>query len=303
MTSRVALDGGQSGCRARTGYGTIWEGVGVDTSRPRIPQLAAAVRASAPEGAETVLVGTTGLGADDTAAALLAALREHGTRTVLLAHDSITSFLGALGDRPGCVVASGTGVVTLAAGATRAARVDGWGWILGDAGSGFWIGRRAIDRALRAFDGRGPETGLLDLVRADFGDPALAYLTLQADPHRVARVASYARRVDDLAATDPVAQQVLRDAAYELVTSVTTGLARVDGGPTDPVCVLGNVFRSVTLRTAFAEGLAERAPSHPIVAAQGTGLDGADLLDQLHTGLAPLVDVARLPQHAARAPT
>jgi N-acetylglucosamine kinase-like BadF-type ATPase len=292
MTSRVALDGGQSGCRARTGDGTIWEGVGVDTSLPRIPQLAAAVRAAAPEGAETVLVGTTGLGAEDTAAALLAELREHGTRTVLLAHDSITSFLGALGDRPGCVVASGTGVVTLAAGGTRAVRVDGWGWILGDAGSGFWIGRRAIDMALRGFDGRGPETALLDLVMDDFGDPALAYLTLQADPHRVARVAAYARKVDDLAATDAVAAQVLRDAAYELVTSVTTGLARVDGGPDDPVCVLGNVFRSATLRTAFTEGLAGRAPTHPIVAAHGTGLDGADLLDRLHTGLAPLVDLA-----------
>lgn len=294
MTSRVALDGGQSGCRARTGEGAIWEGAGIDTSLPRIPQLAAAVRSAAPEGAEKVLVGTTGLGADDTAASLLGELCEHGTRTVLLAHDSITSFLGALGDCPGCVVASGTGVVTLAAGATQAARVDGWGWILGDAGSGFWIGRRAIDMALRAFDGRGPQTALLDLVRADFGDPSLAYLTLQADPHRVARVASYARRVDELAATDPVAAQVLRAAADELVTSVTTGLSRVDGGPDDPVCVLGNVFRSATLRSAFQEGLAERAPTHPIVTAQGTGLDGADLLDQLHTGLAPLVDVARL---------
>jgi N-acetylglucosamine kinase-like BadF-type ATPase len=211
---------------------------------------------------------------------------------VRLAHDSVTSFLGALGDRPGCVVAAGTGVVTLAAGTTQAARVDGWGWILGDAGSGFWIGRRAIDMALRAFDGRGPRTALLDLVRADFGDPALAYLTLQADPHRVARTAAYARKVDDLAATDAVAAQVLRDAAYELVTSVVTGLSRVDGGPDDPVCVLGNVFRSATLTSAFTDGLARRAPSHPIVAAQGTGLDGADLLDQLHTGLAPLVDVA-----------
>ncbi len=292
MTSRVALDGGQSGCRARNADGTIWEGIGVDTSLPRIPQLAAAVRAAAPQGAETVLVGTTGLGAEDTAAALLAELREYGTRTVLLAHDSVTSYLGALGDRTGCVIAAGTGIVTLGVGATRAVRVDGWGWILGDAGSGFWIGRRAIDMALRAFDGRGPETALLDLVRADFGDPALAYLQLQADPHRVARTAAYARKVDDLAATDAVAAQVLRDAAYEMVTSVTTALARVDGGPEDPVCVLGNVFRSATLRAAFAQGLAERAPSHPIVEAQGTGLDGADLLDQLHTGLAPLVDVA-----------
>jgi N-acetylglucosamine kinase-like BadF-type ATPase len=293
MASRVALDGGQSGCRVRDGAGQVWEGEGIDTSLPRIPQLAAAVRAAAPDGAERVLVGTTGLGVDDTAAALLESLRDHGTRCVYLAHDSVTSYLGALGDRTGCVVAAGTGVVTLAAGATTAARVDGWGWILGDAGSGFWIGRRAIDMALRAYDGRGPATALLDLVGADFGDPALAYLTLQADPHRVARTAAYARCVDELAPTDAVAARVLRDAASELVTSVTTGLGRVDGRTDDPVCVLGNVFRSATLTAAFTAGLAALAPAHPIVPARGSGLDGADLLDQVATGLAGLVDVAR----------
>jgi N-acetylglucosamine kinase-like BadF-type ATPase len=293
MASRVALDGGQSGCRVRDGAGQVWEGEGIDTSLPRIPQLAAAVRAAAPDGAERVLVGTTGLGVDDTAAALLESLRDHGTRCVYLAHDSVTSYLGALGDCTGCVVAAGTGVVTLAAGATTAARVDGWGWILGDAGSGFWIGRRAIDMALRAYDGRGPATALLDLVGADFGDPALAYLTLQADPHRVARTAAYARCVDELAPTDAVAARVLRDAASELVTSVTTGLGRVDGRTDDPVCVLGNVFRSATLTAAFTAGLAALAPAHPIVPARGSGLDGADLLDQVATGLAGLVDVAR----------
>ncbi|HEY8662952.1 MAG TPA: BadF/BadG/BcrA/BcrD ATPase family protein [Propionibacteriaceae bacterium] len=292
MTSRLALDGGQSGCRARNAVEHIWEGVGIDTARPRIPQLAAAVRAAAPEGTERVLVGTTGLGVEDTAAALLDELRNHGTKCVHLAHDSVTSYLGALGDRTGCVVAAGTGVVTLSAGATTAARVDGWGWILGDAGSGFWIGRLAIDMALRAYDGRGPATALLDLVRADFGDPSLAYLTLQADPRRVARTAAYAQQVDALAETDDVAAQVLRDAAFELVTSVTTALGRVDGSVDDPVCVLGNVFRSATLSDAFTARMGDVAPTHPIVPAQGNGLDGADLLDQLATGLAHLVDIA-----------
>ena len=292
MTSRLALDGGQSGCRARNAVEHIWEGVGIDTARPRIPQLAAAVRAAAPEGTERVLVGTTGLGVEDTAAALLDELRDHGTKCVHLAHDSVTSYLGALGDRTGCVVAAGTGVVTLSAGATTAARVDGWGWILGDAGSGFWIGRRAIDMALRAYDGRGPATALLDLVRADFGDPSLAYLTLQADPRRVARTAAYAKQVDALAETDDVAALVLRDAAFELVTSVTTALRRVDGSVDDPVCVLGNVFRSATLAAAFTARMGDVAPTHPIVPAQGNGLDGADLLDQLATGLAHLVDIA-----------
>src|SRR5450759_4626662 len=292
MTSRVALDGGQSGCRARDAAGHIWEGVGIDTSRPRIPQLAAAVRAAAPEGAERVLVGTTGLGVADTADALLEELRDHGTQSVHLAHDSVTSYLGALGDRTGCVVAAGTGVVTLAAGVTTAARVDGWGWILGDAGSGFWIGRRAIDMALRAYDGRGPATALLDLVRADFGDPSLAYLTLQADPRRVARTATYAKQVDALAETDDVAALVLRDAAFERGRDRGDQLRRVDGSVDDPVCVLGNVFHSATLAAAYTARMGDVAPTHPIVPAQGNGLDGADLLDQLATGLAHLVDIA-----------
>lgn len=292
MTSRVTLDGGQSGCRARNAAGQVWDGFGIDTSRPRIPQLAAAVRAAAPEGAKCVLVGTTGLGSEDTAAALLAALHDYGTESVYLAHDSVTSYLGALGDHSGCVVAAGTGVVTLAAGATQAARVDGWGWILGDAGSGFWIGRRAIDMALRAYDKRGPATALLDLVRSDFGDPSLAYLTLQADPNRVARTAAYAKQVDALAPTDKIAAQVLKDAAAELVTSVTTALRRVDGDEGDPVCMLGNVFRSEILTEAFRTGMAAAAPTHPIVPALGTSLDGADLLDRIATGLSHLVDVA-----------
>jgi hypothetical protein len=85
---------------------------------------------------------------------------------------------------------------------------------------------------------------------------------------------------------------VLRDAAAELVTSVTTGLRLVDGSPDDPVCVLGNVFRSAALSAAFTAGMAALAQAHPIVPATGNGLDGADLIDRVATGLADLVDVA-----------
>ncbi len=53
-----------------------------------------------------------------------------------------------------------------ASAATRVARVDGWGNIMGDAGSGYWIGREALDAVMRAYDGRGPQTALTDVVRA-----------------------------------------------------------------------------------------------------------------------------------------
>ncbi|GAE70420.1 hypothetical protein JCM18909_3738 [Cutibacterium acnes JCM 18909] len=72
---------------------------------------------------------------------VLHALKPFGVSRVLLAHDSITSYLGALGDQLGVVTASGTGVITLAVGRHNVARVDGWGYIIGDAGSAFWLGR------------------------------------------------------------------------------------------------------------------------------------------------------------------
>ncbi|MDT3318074.1 hypothetical protein Q9S71_14695 [Microbacterium sp. KSW4-11] len=46
--------------------------------------------------------------------------------------------------------------MTLAVGDRDTARVDGWGWTMGDAGSGFWIGREALTAVMRAHDHRGP---------------------------------------------------------------------------------------------------------------------------------------------------
>lgn len=64
---------------------------------------------------------------------------------------TVTAYLAANGTRHGVVVAAGTGVVTLGVGPEGVARVDGWGHLLGDAGSAYWIGRAGLDAALRTF--------------------------------------------------------------------------------------------------------------------------------------------------------
>jgi N-acetylglucosamine kinase-like BadF-type ATPase len=69
----------------------------------------------------------------------------------------------------GLVLVAGTGAIAARlAGRRRELVVDGHGWLLGDEGSGFWLGDRAVRAALEALDGRGPWTALVDAVAAHY---------------------------------------------------------------------------------------------------------------------------------------
>ncbi len=183
----LAIDAGQSGIKVRHADAagvSEWAGPGIRTDLPLLPQLARVMEDSVAAGRTfgTVGLGVSGLTSEESDAGyLLAAAVQHGVRVVHLAHDSITAYLGALGDDRGAVVASGTGVVTLAVGRTEVARVDGWGYLIGDAGSGYWLGRAALDAVMRAHDGRGEPTALSEFALAEFPDLDRAYIELQVD--------------------------------------------------------------------------------------------------------------------------
>lgn len=283
MTRRLAIDAGQTGIRTRL----IDDGVagveselpGILTSQPLIPQLAQVIRDAVAGPVDTVSIGSTGLTAEQTDPA---ALRELcGAGRVLMAHDSVTSYLGALGDTRGAVVAVGTGVVTLAVGVHEVARVDGWGNLIGDAGAGYWIGRAALEAVMRDHDGRGPATALTAVVQRDFPDLEQAYIVLQADPDRVRRIASYTRSVAELAADgDPVALHICGEAARELALSVETGLRRVGEAerPDPVVCGMGGVLRADVIAGPFRDLLRRRWERVDIREPLGAGIDGAALL-------------------------
>lgn len=285
----LAIDAGQSGIKVRAAAASGGDLLfpGIRTGEPLLPQLAAVVaetatRTGAPS--DVVVAGISGLtDANADADALLALTAAQGVRGVVLAHDSTTSFLGALGDRRGAVVAAGTGVVTLAVGAETTARVDGWGWIMGDAGSGYWIGREALDAVMRAYDGRGPTTELTAAVSDRWPDLSQAYMSLQADPDRVRVVASYAAVVARAAvAGDAVAQDISVRAAHELAQSVRAAIAQVRSDEeTFPVCAIGGVFGSAPLLEAFADDLHARDESVRLVDPVGVGIDGVMALADL----------------------
>ena len=291
MNERIlALDCGQSGTRGRLTdaagdpLGPDLDLPAVRTDLPVVGQLAGFASGIIDAGSpvDTVSLGVTGLTEADRPENLLALLRSRGVGRVVLAHDSVTSYLAALGADPGVVVASGTGVVTLAVGAEQIARVDGWGYIMGDAGSGWWIGREGLVAGMREFDGRGGSAGMLEVIRRDFGDPAAAYMVLQSDPGRVQRVASYARTVLDLAADgDPTCHDIVVRAAGELADSAATGLRLVGQIRSPQASTLGGIFRSALMAASFAERLDSRIAGARVVAPRGVGLDGAALLARL----------------------
>ncbi len=298
MSGLLALDAGQTGIRLRWEHGQErLEGgaSGVLTDRPLMPQLASAIGTFLTEhrlSPTSVGVGSSGLVTPE-AGELLGLVARYGITEVAVAHDATTSYLGALGDTTGAVIAAGTGVVTLAVGASSVARVDGWGYLLGDAGSGFWIGRAGMDAALRGFDGRGRMTPLTERMREIFPDLSAAYVELQSDDRRVSRIASFAKVVDEVADDDPVAAGILDEAAAELSESVLAGLRRVGLMSSEPprVCALGQVLRSRHIRARFTSYLRMQWPGLELAEPLGNALHGAALLANLgeHSPLSALV--------------
>jgi N-acetylglucosamine kinase-like BadF-type ATPase len=167
-----------------------------------------------------VAVGAAGMATlgDGLRAELPGALAaELGVRRLALAADGVTAYAGALGQRPGAVVAAGTGMIALGTDLGTWRRADGWGHLLGDCGGGAWIGRAGLDAAMRAYDGRrGGSAALLALAEERFGPVAGLPARIYPRTDRPAVLASFAPDVARAALDDSVAAGILREAAAHI---------------------------------------------------------------------------------------
>ncbi len=141
-------------------------------------------------------------------------------------HDIRIALAGGLRGRPGIVIIAGTGSSCYGRNAEGEAwQAGGWGPLIADEGSGYWLGVQAMKAAMRAFDGRGEPTTLLERVQQH-----LALADIHDIMHRLyaqgitrAEVAAMAPLVIEAARdNDPVAQAILHRGAEELTLCAQT---------------------------------------------------------------------------------
>ncbi|MFJ2213728.1 N-acetylglucosamine kinase [Streptomyces sp. NPDC101062] len=242
--------------------------------------LAGAGAAAGTEGLSAVAVGAAGMATlgDGLRAALPAALeRSLGVRRLALAADAVTAYAGALGQRPGAVVAAGTGMIALGMTPAGWHRADGWGHLLGDCGSGAWIGRAGLESALRAHDGRrGGSAALLSGMETFFGPAGDLPGLLYPRSDRPAVLASFAPEVARHAADDPVARSILAQAA-EHIADAAVAVCPPSGEC--EVALTGGLFKlgEPLLGPVRAE-LSARLPHAAAVSAATDPLGGALLI-------------------------
>ena len=142
------------------------------------------------------------------------------------------ALVGAHGQRFGILLLAGTG--SLAYGVNAAGHstlVGGWGYLLGDEGSGYWLGSQALRTVARMADGRGRSTLLYDAVMTtlNFSTPLDLIPFLYASAPRVADVARLAPLVLECAAQgDSGARGLVETAALELTLAVRAVAHRLD---------------------------------------------------------------------------
>lgn len=146
--------------------------------------------------------------------------------------------LAGLDGRAGVALVAGTGSIALGRDAGgHIVRVGGWGHLIGDEGSGYDIGRRALQAAMRMADGRAPRTALLDRVLAHYGAAAREDLLEHVYSRDKAALAALAGDVLEASREgDAAARRIVRTAARELA-HVALAAARSAGPADEPLAL------------------------------------------------------------------
>jgi len=177
-------------------------------------------------------------------------LRRLGYReTARVVNDAVIALVAGAPKGVGIVLLAGTGSIAYGVDPSgRSLRAGGYGSILADEGSGYWLGQQALRAVVRGADGRGPSTLLTSLVFESLGVrsvPDLVPLVYEKGlaKHQIAALAALVQKARDEG--DVVSGRLLERAAQELALSTRSVGQRLSfGSEPYPVILAGGVFKA-----------------------------------------------------------
>jgi N-acetylglucosamine kinase-like BadF-type ATPase len=179
-------------------------------------------------------------------------VREARTEDWIVVNDVVAAWAAATGAEPGVGAISGTGSNVFGVGPDgRSWRAGGWGHLLGDEGSGYWLGIESIRAALHDRDGTGPATALSSAAREFFAADSVEAIAARvySKPLTKGEIAAFATETAKLAAAgDGVARALYERGAAELGRQIAvvirkTGLDEASSGEF-PVGLIGSAFKA-----------------------------------------------------------
>ncbi len=173
--------------------------------------------------------------------------------------------LSALDGAVGVALIGGTGAIALGRDARGdTVRAGGWGHIVGDEGSGYDLGRRCLQAVLRADDGRGPRTALLDLVRRAWRlarpSDLIGHVYPEGDKRAIAGLAPLV--LDAARAGDPMARSIVARGAQELALAALTVADRLAFPDGLPLALAGGLLIH---ETDYRESVLERVRQSRVI--------------------------------------
>ena len=203
----------------------------------------------APEPVSAVCLGMAGVDRDEERELIRGVLRRlrlpHALRIV---PDPLIALVAGAPQGIGIAVVAGTGSIAYGVDPTgQTARAGGWGYLLGDEGSAFWLGHAAIRHGIRAHDGRGPATTLLDRIaeKLELEIPeglVKWFYDQELSRHRVAALASVVEEAANDG--DEAASDLLNQAAQHLARAGRSVARQLDFEDPFPFVQAGGVFRA-----------------------------------------------------------
>ena len=219
----------------------------------------------------TSVMGIAGTERSTTLEDLVNRLALHDLGNLRIISDAQVALSGATGGRSGVVVISGTGSIAYGENEQgKTARAGGWGWKLGDEGSGYKIGNDGLIAALRDHDGRGPRTVLTEKIRN-----ALSLNNLNEIVDLIYRVNIESEAVAELASVvgeaaregDNEALRILEGAGKELGVAASAVIRELGLFGVFTVSLVGGVFRlGPLIRQSLESNVKKTAPDCLILA-------------------------------------